>query len=242
MHPATMRATFDRAFAVLALALSGSAAASQGTPAGAPGPYAPVGLFFGAIEDGERIFTPTRLLPFDHPEAGGHQFPTVIQLHGTEFPLLVWLGARAGYQLWPTLERYPTEPANDWPYRGFRAPPDTSKLAVARVTEHNAANSPLPGLRAVLFDRGALVAFIVDTRGLTLAERGMSRATAMGLDLTRADLLERVQRAAPPDASQGYDVVLYALRASSGAPQPKRERPAALGSRGRKSARAMRGP
>lgn len=242
MHPAMTRATLGRAFAVLALALSGSTAAAQGTPAGAPAPYAPVGLFFGAIEGGERIFTPTRLLPFDHPEAGGHQFPTVTQLHGTEFPLLVWLGARAGYQLWPTLERYPTEPANDWPYRGFRAPPDTSKLARARVTEHKAAATPLPGLRAALFDGGALVAFIVDTRRLTLAERGMSRATAMGLDLTRAELLERVQRATPPDASQGYDLVLYALRASSGAPQREREHPAALGSRGPQSARAIRGP
>ena len=55
--------------------------------------YAPVGLFIGAIEEGARIFTPIRLLPFDHPEAQGHQFPNALALHRSEFDLLVALGS-----------------------------------------------------------------------------------------------------------------------------------------------------
>ncbi len=172
-------------------------------------PYAPIGLFFGSIEEGARIFTPTRFLPFDHPEALGHQFPTVLQLHGSEFPLLLWLGEQAGYRLWPTLERYPTAPATDWPYRGFRQPPDTIALRGARVERRARTEAPLPGLRAALFDGPALVAFIVDTHRLSLAERGMARATSMGLDLTRAEFLARVQRGAPANRAAGFSLVLY---------------------------------
>jgi hypothetical protein len=107
-------------------------------------PNAPVGLFIGAIEEGARIFTPVRLLPFEHSESLGHDFPTVLQLHGPEFALLLWLGERAGYRLWPTLEHYPAQPAADWPYRPARRrgkrqrhrlrahPPD----AVARTPSH----------------------------------------------------------------------------------------------------------
>jgi hypothetical protein len=175
-----------------------------------PGTYAPIGIFFGSIEEGARIFTPTRLLPFDHPEALGHQFPTVLQLHGTEFPMLVWLGEHAGYRLLTTLERYPTLPASDWPYADLRLPPDTVALRAARVVRRARAETPLPGLRAALFDGVALVAFLVDTRGLSLPERGMARATSMGLDLTRADFLGRLQRAAPAGSAPGFSVILYA--------------------------------
>jgi hypothetical protein len=71
------------------------------------------------------------------------------------------------------------------------------------------SEAPLPGLRTVLFDGREPVAFIVDTRWLSLADRGMSRATSMGLDLTRAELLARSQRAAPAESVRGISVVLF---------------------------------
>ena len=194
--------------AALAIALLATTAPTRAR-AQQPNSSAPIGIFIGAIEEGARIFTPTRLLPFGHPEALQHQFPTALQLHGTEFQMLVWLGAQAGYRLWPTLERYPMEPGSDWPYAEFRQPPDTTMLRTARIVHRPRAESPLPGLRAVLFDGSNLIAFIVDTRGLSLADRGMSRPTSMGLDLTRAQLVAKLQQAAPRDSAPGYNVALY---------------------------------
>ncbi|HLE55526.1 MAG TPA: HXXEE domain-containing protein [Rhodothermia bacterium] len=191
---------------LVALSLAALPVSAQGQQ---PLPYAPVGLFIGSIEEGARIFTPTRLLPFGHPEAGTHQFPTVLQLHGSEFPMLVWLGERVGYRLWPTLERYPTQPESDWPYPDFRQPPDPTTLRAARTIRRARSEAPLPGLRTLLFDGHELVAFIVDTRGLSLADRGMTRATSMGLDVTRAELLARLQRAAPAEGALGISVVLF---------------------------------
>lgn len=85
------------------------------------------------IEEGARVFTPARLLPFDHPEALGHQFPTLQQLYASEFPALVWLGAQAGLRLWATLQRYPREPSATWPYPEFQPPPDTTELRLVPV-------------------------------------------------------------------------------------------------------------
>jgi hypothetical protein len=147
-----------------ALWLPAAPAASQTEAAK---PYAPVGLFFGAIEEGARIFTPARLLPFEHPDALGHEFPTV------------------------------------------RPPPDTTALHRAVVSRHLRAVAPLPGLRAALFDGSQLVAFLVDTRGLSLAERGMSRPTSMGLDVARVEFLRRVTSAAPPLGSSGLVAVIW---------------------------------
>ncbi len=189
-------------FALLALPGAAAAQSARGNA------YAPVGLFFGSIEEGARIFTPVRLLPFGHPEARQHQFPTVQQLHGSEFPALLWLGAQAGLQLWPTLQRYPTLPDSAWPYPSERPPPDTAALRRAAVIHRRAASAPVPGLRGALFDGRALVAFIVDTRGLTLAERGLTRPTTMGLDITRAEFLARVDRVAPGEAP-GLTAVIW---------------------------------
>jgi hypothetical protein len=207
----TLRARRNRMTIALAMFVIGLQAVSpRELPAQQPVlPYAPVGLFIGSIEEGARIFTPTRLLPFGHPEAGTHQFPTVLQLHGPEFSLLVWLGEQAGYRLWPTLERYPREPARDWPYAGFRQPPDSMALKKARMVRRPRADAPLPGLRAVVFDGVSPIAFIVDTRGLSLAERKMSRATSMGLDLSRADFLAAMQRAARGLKPLELSVVLF---------------------------------
>ena len=174
-----------------------------------PGPYLPIGLFFGRLEEGARVFTPARLLPLDHPEALGHQFPTLLQLHATEFPALVWLGQQVGLYLRATLQRYPTEPGSGWPYQNFRPPPDTLELRRTSVTRRPYHEVPLPGLRAVLFhDREALL-FIVDTRSLTLAERGMRAPTTMGLDLSRAEFLAALGRASHLAPEQGFGAVIF---------------------------------
>lgn len=197
-----------RAFFVSAFVPVAARAQSDSVHRASARHYVPVGLFFGAIEEGARIFTPVRLLPFDNPESMHHDFPTVLQLHATEFPLLVWLGDRVGFKLWPTLERYPTLPSTDWPYPQFRAPPDTAALEHARVTRRSASHAPLPGLRAVVFDGTELVAFIVDTRGISLAARRMTRATSMGLEINRADFLHALHSAAPA-LGPGLVVVLW---------------------------------
>ena len=198
---------------LLAALVPGGAARAQTDSARHAGakPYAPVGLFFGAIEEGARIFTPVRLLPLDHPEALHHDFPTVLQLHGTEFSLLLWLGRQVGFQLWPTLERYPTMPSTDWPYREFQQPPDSAALARAPVRRRASADAPLPGLRAAIFDGSALVAFIVDTRGIPLAARHMTRTTSMGLEVDRTEFLRALQSAAAAPGS-GLSVALWSKR------------------------------
>lgn len=160
-----------------------------------PKPLLQAGLFLGRIEEGARIFTPTRLLPFTHPESEGHQFPNSLQLFGTEFQDFLWLGRQAGYQLWATLERYPAEPSPKWPYPEFSQLPDSSALRNMPCVRRPKTDAPLPGLRAVVFAGGEPACFIVDTRNLTLAERGMARATAMGLDITRADFLAALGKA-----------------------------------------------
>jgi hypothetical protein len=172
-------------------------------------PYLTVGLFFGRIEEGARIFTPVRLLPFGHPEAGTHQFPTVQQLHGTEFAALVWLGNRVGLRLGTTLQRYPTEPAADWPYSEFVQPPDSLRLGPATISHRPRVEVPLPGLRAVLYEDQHAILVLVDTRTLTLAERGMRGATAMGLDISRAEFLQALEQAGTHAPSRGLGVVVY---------------------------------
>ena len=206
--------TLARFIGTTALAVSihcAASAQSTVTDSSARKPYAPIGLFFGSIEEGARVFTPVRLLPAGHPEALGHDFPTVQQLHGPEFSVLLWLGARVGLRLWPTLERYPTEPARDWPYHDFRPPPDTVDLQHTRIVRRPSAVAPIPGLRAALFDGRQLVAFIVDTRGLTLADRHMTRATAMGLEINRSQFL-RAMNSVVADARDELAAFLWSER------------------------------
>ncbi|HNU01296.1 MAG TPA: hypothetical protein PKM55_11470 [Acidobacteriota bacterium] len=175
-------------------------------------PFLPVGVFIAPIEEGARIFTPVRLLPFDHPEAAGHEFPNALQLHGTEFDALVLLGRHAGLGLAATLQRYPRQPDAAWPYPGFDQPP-LEALRNAAVVRRPMAEAPLPGLRAAGFCGRQLVGFIVDTRGLSLSARGMERPTAMGLDLDRAAFLEAVRRAADAaPAAAAASIVVYEPR------------------------------
>ena len=148
----------------------------------------PVGLFIGAIEEGARIFTPIRLLPFEHPDSQAHEFPNALQLHQSEYEALVWLGEQIGLKLAATLQRYPKAPAQQWWYEEFEQVP-VEEVKEATLRRMNTAASPIPGLKAVVFYEGPAICFIVDTRGLTLEERGMGRATTMGLDLTRAQFL-----------------------------------------------------
>lgn len=175
----------------------------------APPRYLTIGLFIASIEEGARIFTPVRLLPFSHPESLGHQFPTVQQLHRGEDQVLLALGEAAGLRLGATLERYPTQPDTLWPYAPF-IPPPAADIRGASVISRPARDAPLPGLRALaLIDRFP-IAFIVDTRGLSLADRHMSRPTSMGLDVTRAGFLAAIARAAQRAPATGVAVLVYA--------------------------------
>ena len=157
-------------------------------------PYVPIGIFLGRIEEGARIFTPVRLLPLDHPEAEGHQFPNALQLYGTELDVLLWLGHQAGYEMRSTLMRYPKEPSPVWPYKMF-SPPDTSILRSVQCIRRSTADSPLQGLRAILFVNQQPVCFIVDTRNLTLEQRGIKKPTSMGLDINRSEFLSAIGKA-----------------------------------------------
>jgi hypothetical protein len=170
--------------------------------------YLTTGLFIAAIEEGGRIFTPVRLLPFEHSEALGHQFPTVERLHGGEDQILLVIGQAAGLRLGATLQRYPTQPDTLWPYAPF-APPPVTEIRAAPVISQPAADAPLPGLRALAVVDRFPISFIVDTRGLSLADRHMRQATTMGLDLSRAEFLTALTRAAQAAPATGAAVIIY---------------------------------
>jgi hypothetical protein len=193
----------------LALFVASGAATTLTAPAPAPQPrIAPVGLFIGSIEEGARIFTPVRLLPFEHPDAEGHEFPNALQLHRSEYDALVWLGERVGLKLAATLQRYPKAPADEWWYEGFDEMP-AAEIMGAPVERLAGSESPIPGLKAVVFLEGQAVCFIVDTRGLSLEERGLDRPTTMGLDLTRAEFLAGLDEVARTHATAATGVVVF---------------------------------
>ena len=152
-------------------------------------PYLTFGVFIGKIEEGARIFTPVRLLPLEHPEALGHDFPTVLKFHQKEYEMLLFLGEKVGLKLKATLQRYPRQPVAEWWYPNFEIPP-AEEIRRAEIKRVDPGKSPIPGLRVVAYRGGGPICFIVDTRELTLEARGMNRPTAMGLDLTRKQFLE----------------------------------------------------
>jgi hypothetical protein len=193
--------------AVLAAALLTTVTTARGQSANLPA-YLTTGLFIASIEEGARIFTPARLLPFDHPESLGHEFPTVQQLHRDEDRLLILLGQHAGLRLSATLQRYPTQPDTLWPYAPFAPPPIAGFQSAVPITRP-AAESPLPGLRAVAFLDRFPLAFIVDTRGMTLAERHMQQGTTMGLDITRAQFIDALRLAAQTVPANGAAILVY---------------------------------
>lgn len=166
-------------------------------------PYITFGIFIGKIEEGARIFTPVRLLPYEHPEAGGHDFPTAKRFHQKEYEVLVLLGEKVGLKLKATLQRYPTAPVAEWWYPEFLIPP-VEEVKSAEVKIVNSRKSPIPGLRVVAFKEGFPLCFIVDTRGLSLEERRMKWATTSGLDITRQQFLQGLAEISswfPPDGS-----------------------------------------
>lgn len=61
------------------------------------------GVFIASIEEGARVFTPIRLLPFEHPDAFNHEFPNALVNHTTEVEAVVHLGELAGLRLRTTL-------------------------------------------------------------------------------------------------------------------------------------------
>ncbi|HEX6252118.1 MAG TPA: hypothetical protein VFZ56_11845 [Gemmatimonadaceae bacterium] len=185
------------------------AASLQFTAASAQAPAEPLvfGVFIASIEEGARVFTPTRLLPFEHADAFNHEFPTALVNHTTEVDAIVHLGELAGLRLRTTLLRYPRPPVEEWPYPEF-APPPLECIRAADV-ERAGSRAVLPGLRALVVRDGKPLVFIVDTRGLTLEQRGMQRVTSMGLDLTRAQFLERLAASIPAGRDSGCRIVIY---------------------------------
>lgn len=153
-----------------------------------PKPFVTFGIFIGRIEEGARIFTPVRLLPFEHPESLNHQFPNALQLNEREYEALVFLGEKVGLKLSTTLQRYPRQPTPSWNYSEF-VPPPLEDLKGAAVRRLNGRRSPIAGLRAVVYKDRFPICFIVDTRNLTLKQRNMNRATSMGLDISRSQFL-----------------------------------------------------
>jgi hypothetical protein len=204
----TIRRAVHLAVCLATLHASASLRAQRPASAAASTSFVTVGLFIASIEEGARIFTPVRLLPFEHAEALNHQFPTVLRFHGGEDRLLITLGRHAGLLLGTTLQRYPTEPDTAWPYRPFQRPPAEAFEALP-ARHAAAADAPLPGLRAVAYLDGFPLAFIIDTRGLSLAARRMDRATSSGLDVTRAQLQAALAVGARTGPATGAWMLVY---------------------------------
>ena len=166
-------------------------------------PYITFGIFIGKIEEGARIFSPVRLLPYNHPESGGHDFNTAKMFHQNEYEVLVLLGEKAGLKLQATLQRYPTAPVAEWWYPEFQIPL-VEEVKSAEVKVVDPEKSPIPGLRVVAYKEGFPLCFIVDTRELSLEERRMKRATTSGLDITRQQFLQGLKEISswfPPGGS-----------------------------------------
>jgi hypothetical protein len=195
--------------AVALIVASGAATAFHpAAPGPSPHQIAPVGLFIASIEEGARIFTPARLLPFDHPEAEGHEFPNALKLHRSEYEALVWLGEQVGLRLSATLQRYPKAPADEWWYEDFDEIP-VGEIRAAPVERLPRSEAPIPGLKAVVIHEGLAICFIVDTRGLSLEERGMERPATMGLDMTRAEFLAGLDQVARTYVADDTRVVAF---------------------------------
>ncbi len=172
------------------------------------------GIYLADVEEGARIFGPIEFLPFEHPVASGHQFPNPARFHTSQVETLVHLGRGIGLELATTLQRYPDPPTAEWPYPAF-APPDVAAIEAAPIRRAE-SDAPIPGLRVVVFDDGFPQSFILDTRGMSLRERGMQRATSMGLDLSRAAFLEGLREAGRLVPEKGTWVLVFPAALSAG--------------------------
>ena len=129
--------------------------------------------------------------------------------HTSEADSLIVLGQRAGLGLAATVRRYPRPTTEDWPFTEF-APPTAQDLETAPVIRVSEPCTEIPGLRVAAFNSRDLICFVVDTRGWTLEERGMSRATTLGLDLTRAEFLDGIAEVAHSAPDVGTALVVFA--------------------------------
>lgn len=171
----------------------------------------PFGIVLNSVENGARIYCPIRLLPLSHPESQGHDFPNPPRWHTSEADALIVLGHRSGLGLAATVRRYPRPSTDDWPFTDF-APPEVESLELAPVVEVGCVCEVIPGLRAAAFKNRELICFLVDTRGWTLEERGMSRETTMGLDLNRAEFLDGIAQVARSAPENGVSVVVFTAK------------------------------
>jgi hypothetical protein len=193
---------------LLAALVPAACRAPQAGPT-ADAPYLVFGVSIGSIEEGARMMTPCRMLPFDHPEALEHDFPNPARQCVSEVQIEEHLGELVGLKLRATLRRYPRPPAEAWPYRQF-APPPVEAVMQATVQREPARVTPIPGLRALAVIDGRPLAYLLDTRGMTLAERGMTRATTMGLDIDRAAFLDGLAAAAAMVPGEGAWILTFA--------------------------------
>jgi hypothetical protein len=80
----------------------------------------PIGIFLGRIEEGARISTPVRLLPFDHHESDGHQFPNALRLYGTELDPFSGWDIRQGTSCVPRSRAIPSNHHRPGPTKNSR--------------------------------------------------------------------------------------------------------------------------
>jgi len=154
------------------------------------GPYIPVGIYLGNIEEGARIITFVRLFPLGHPLADGHEFPTANVLHIGEVEIFLEMGKTLGWNLYATLHRFPDPPRRDWFYSDFEPPPNIKSEG---FIINKRQTVPLPGLRSITCHQKQPLAYIFDTRSLTLEERSMERPTSSGVEISRNRLDERLK-------------------------------------------------
>jgi len=87
--------------------------------------------------------------------------------------------------------------------------PKPTELRLVPVVHRPRTEAPVPGLRAVLYAARTPILFIVDTRHLTLAERGLRVATTMGLDLSGTEFLAGLERGAASAPAAGLGAVIF---------------------------------
>lgn len=193
---------------VATLLVAGCAAKDADVGPGDEGlrPTVTFGISLASVEEGARILGVVRLMPFEHPDAHGHEFPNPSRFSTDEVETLIHLGRKAGLGLRATLTRYPSQPG-PWPYTAFAKPPLTA-IRSARVFDARASDSSIPGIRAVAYRDRDPIAFIIDTRGMTLEERGMARPTTMGIDVDRAGFLAGLRQLAARAPARGAAIVV----------------------------------
>ena len=147
--------------------------------------FIPVGIYLGDIEEGARIISFVRLFPKGHSKAEGHDFPTAKVFYIGEVEILLEMGKSLGWNLYATLYRLPDPPIKKWPYLDFEPPPNIKSSGFTIIERQTV---PIPGLLSIACSQEEPLAYIFDTRNLTLEERNMERPTSSGIDISRDKL------------------------------------------------------